>query len=345
MHIKKQRKKLILDLLHNKKKNIVIWGFGITGKSILNWCLNNLSKEIHYIIIDKQNYELTIYESSYIKLVSESESETYFTLADVILPSPGIKIEKDTFFWYNKIIPELDLCSVLLDQKKIRSIIITGSIGKSSLTTIIKENIAQYKKSFLCGNIGFPILNFITKDLSGEEIFCIEASDAQLKHTVLVSPTVFLITNLFKNHLNFHKNFHHYIKAKLTPITFQISKIKKIIISDQAYNIIRHYIKTKKIEKKLIIAKTDNKKIITRKKIDYLHQKENSIFFNKKIILKDIPSVSFSSNWLMISCSVSLSKLHHQSSNPALSYNASMISPTQFLISFINYEISKIYLL
>lgn len=329
MDIKKIRKKHIKNFLKSHKSKIVIWGFGLTGKSLLKWCLDNLSKKNEYIIIDKETKNLSDYSfNSIVSFQNEENINPTFCEADYILLSPGIKVDKITFIWYNKIIPELDLFYFLINQKKVQSILITGSIGKSSLTTIIEQNIAQYKKTILCGNIGFPVMNFVNSNLKGKEIFCIEASDAQLKHAVLVSPTIFIITNLFKNHLNFHKSFHHYIKAKLTPIKFQISKIKKIIISDQAYNVICYYIDTKKIEEKLTIIKTESKNVITEKKINYLYQKENSIFLNKKLILKDIPAISFVSNWL-----ITADIMHHITKNKSITVN----------IDLPNYRLKKIF--
>lgn len=329
MNIKKLRKKHIQNFLKSKKSKIVIWGFGLTGKSLLKWCLDHLSIENKYIVIDKEAKDLSEYSfNSIVSFQNEEKVNSAFYEADFILPSPGIKIHKITFIWYHKIIPELDLFYFLINQKKIKSILITGSIGKSSLTTIIEKNISQYKKTILCGNIGFPVMNFFNSNLNGKEIFCIEASDAQLKHAVLTGPTIFVITNLFKNHLNFHKSFHHYVKAKLTPIKFGISKIKKIIITDQAYSVIHYYIDTKKIEAKLTIIKTESKNIITGKKINYLYQKENSIFLNKKLILKDIPAISFVSNWL-----ITADIMHHITKNKSITVN----------IDLPNYRLKKIF--
>jgi UDP-N-acetylmuramoylalanine--D-glutamate ligase len=303
MDIKKLRKKHIQNFLKSKKIKIVIWGFGLTGKSLLKWCLDHLPKENEYIVIDKEAKDLSEYSFNFIvSFQNEEKVNSAFYEADFILLSPGIKIDKITFIWYHKIIPELDLFYFLINQKKIKSILITGSIGKSSLTTIIEQNIAQYKKTILCGNIGFPVMNFVNSNLNGKEIFCIEASDAQLKHSVLIAPTIFLITNIFKNHLNFHKTFQDYIKAKLTPIKFQINKIKNIILTDQAFNEIKKYIHLKDQEKIFTIVKTDiinYQRTLVKKPFTYIYSNNQQCFLHNKVILSKIPNISFATNWLM----------------------------------------------
>ena len=303
MNNKKLRIKNIKNFLKNKKNKIVIWGFGLTGKSLLKWCLDHLSKENEYIIIDKEQKDLSEYSLNFVvSYQNEQKENSAFYEADFILVSPGIKIDKITFSYYHKIIPELDLFYYLITQKKIKSILITGSIGKSSLTNIIEQNIAQFKKTILCGNIGFPVMNFLSNEPNPDRIFCIEASDAQLKHAVLVSPTIFLITNIFKNHLNFHKTFHDYIKAKLTPIKFQVNKIKNIILTDQAFNEIKKYIYLENREEIFTIVKTDTinyKKSLVKKQFRYIYLRNEKCFLDNKVILSKIPKISFATNWLM----------------------------------------------
>ena len=52
----KKRIQHIQNMLHNKNINICIWGYGITGKSFLNWAKKNLSPHNNYYILDKNNF-------------------------------------------------------------------------------------------------------------------------------------------------------------------------------------------------------------------------------------------------------------------------------------------------
>lgn len=292
----KNRIKNIQSLLTKDNLKIAIWGFGLTGRSFLEWCKKNISKNTTYFIFDKKN--LTS-DDPHVFHFLEEKREEYDEYVDVILPSPGIIIERKKEL-FEKIIPELDLLFYILSKRKIKTVLITGSIGKSSLTTMIEWSLKKISPTVLCGNIGFPTLYFLNNEvLKDYPIFCIEASDAQLKHCCLVTPTIFIITNLYQNHLNYHKSYKEYVKAKLTPLFYQEKKIKKIILSEQAYNEISlFYSLVKCYQKTYLISDEEIKKTPFIKNKIVL--KNNHIYCKNKILVSQIPSLSFQKNWAMV---------------------------------------------
>ena len=137
-----------------KAKSFAIYGLGITGKSVLNFLRKKKVKKV-FTHDDK------------LKVVRSHNNKNFanhLNFVDFIILSPGININKSKFKKElkknkKKIITDLDLFFLSNDVKK--SIIVTGSNGKSTTCSIIFHVLKQNKiNSQLVGNIGKPILNF-----------------------------------------------------------------------------------------------------------------------------------------------------------------------------------------
>lgn len=90
---------------------------------------------------------------------------------------------------------------------------ITGTEGKTTTSSIIYEIIknAGYR-CYLGGNIGNPIFTKL-KEINQEDIIVLEMSSFQLMG-MTVSPDISLVTNIYPDHLNVHKDFEEYVKSK-----------------------------------------------------------------------------------------------------------------------------------
>ena len=137
-----------------RAKSFAIYGLGITGKSVLNFLQKKKVKNI-FAHDDK------------LKVLSDSSKKNFannLNLVDFIILSPGISIKKSKFRKVlkknkNKIITDLDL--FFLTNKVKKSIIVTGSNGKSTTCSIIFHVLKQNNiNSQLVGNIGKPILDY-----------------------------------------------------------------------------------------------------------------------------------------------------------------------------------------
>ncbi|MCL2563492.1 MAG: UDP-N-acetylmuramoyl-L-alanine--D-glutamate ligase [Oscillospiraceae bacterium] len=90
---------------------------------------------------------------------------------------------------------------------------VTGSDGKTTTTTIIARLLEEAGYTVhLGGNIGRPLLPDV--DGMGEGDICVvEMSSFQLM-TIRQSPQIAVVTNMFPNHLDVHKDMAEYIAAK-----------------------------------------------------------------------------------------------------------------------------------
>ena len=155
---------------------------------------------------------------------------------------------------------------------------ITGSDGKSTTVTLCQKLLSSvYSESFAIGNIGEAMTPFIDK---GEDTAAVcEFSSFQLSY---FSPHVkrALITNITKNHLDWHSSYEEYIDAKENVYR---NAQGVVINADCAlsssigsrYSIFSVYSATKDIRELALKYKSQN----------YVYIKDNTFFHNGKPLL------------------------------------------------------------
>ena len=139
--------------------------------------------------------------------------ETY----DVMVKNPGIKYDNPLVLKARKlnieVVNELEVAYSLLD-KKVNIIGVTGSNGKTTTVTLIKEFLSkEFKNVFLCGNIGLP-LSAILKDIKDNDILVIEISDHQLCDMYKFKTNISVLLNISETHIDFHDSYERYKQMK-----------------------------------------------------------------------------------------------------------------------------------
>ena len=100
-----------------------------------------------------------------------------------------------------------------LSNKNLKSIVITGTNGKSTTCKLIAHLLKKNKiKYSLGGNIGTPILDIKN---SNNELIIIEASSFQLSHSKFICPDFALFLNFTNDHIDWHGSTNEYLNAKL----------------------------------------------------------------------------------------------------------------------------------
>ncbi|MCG8431995.1 MAG: UDP-N-acetylmuramoyl-L-alanine--D-glutamate ligase [Candidatus Omnitrophica bacterium] len=102
-----------------------------------------------------------------------------------------------------------------------RIVAVTGSNGKTTVTTLISRVIAESgRKVFLCGNIGTPFSQELPKMHAGDFV-ALEVSSFQLEHITSFKPSVAVVLNCTPNHLDRYRSMEEYIRAKRNILRFQ----------------------------------------------------------------------------------------------------------------------------
>ena len=112
--------------------------------------------------------------------------------------SPGISLKKNKNLnkFKKKILTDVDL--FYLDKSNFKSIVVTGTNGKSTTCKILNHLLKKNKfKCLLGGNIGNPILNLNNVK---DSFVIIEASSFQLSHSKFIKPDFAFFLNFTKTH-------------------------------------------------------------------------------------------------------------------------------------------------
>lgn len=191
-------------------KKVGIWGFGVTGQSILGF----LSQfECQILITDKNKLngvQQALIDGHKVQFVEYQFLPQFLELCDIIIPSPGVDLKPFSLF-NAKFLSELDLFAQLVTRP---TIAITGSVGKTSTVHTLTHLLNKLgKKALACGNIGFPLLDAIGQQ-NKYDYLVLELSSFQLQHNTLFKPDRAAIITLCPNHLDQHADMFEYITAK-----------------------------------------------------------------------------------------------------------------------------------
>ncbi|MBB1062361.1 UDP-N-acetylmuramoyl-L-alanine--D-glutamate ligase [Limosilactobacillus fastidiosus] len=203
---------------YNNKK-VLVMGFGISGLNAA-YLLRKLGAEVvaNDQATPKDPSIIEKLENDGIKVLTGSNplslAEDNF---DVVVKNPGIPydnplvakfVEKKT-----PIITEAELGWQIFEGHLVS---VTGSNGKTTTTTLTQLMIAKNNSHRVkyAGNIGVSFSK-VAAELGPDDTLVTELSSFQLLGTPTIHPHIAIITNIFSNHLDYHKTRENYINAKL----------------------------------------------------------------------------------------------------------------------------------
>ena len=227
------------------KLSFLVYGLGSTGKSVINFFIKNKIK--NYFVWDDYN------KNSYLNRRPHNLAKTLKEVSYIVL-SPGVSLKiskhkKKLQKFKNKIITDLDLIYLL--RKDFKTIVVTGTNGKSTTCKIIYHVLKKNKFNVLLGgNFGTPVLQLSPKK---SNFLIIEASSYQLSHSKFIKPDFAVLLNITNDHLDWHGSMREYVNSKLKFFRLQ-TKSQFSIINKKFVN----NFKIKKFSGKIIIP---NKKI------------------------------------------------------------------------------------
>ena len=241
-----------------KNKSFLVYGLSLTGLSVVKFLKKSYAKNIFLWddnINQRKRFNLKENDNSIRKKFSD---------VDYIILSPGISINNSKKkFLLNKnkekIISDIDL--FFLTNKIFKSIVVTGTNGKSTTCSIIQKVLSDSGyKTLLAGNIGKPILNY-NLGKKRNVVLIIEMSSFQLEYSKYVKPDHAILINITKDHLDWHGNMQNYIKAKLKVFSLQNKKNYAYLPNNQ--KIIKEF-KKNKIQSSVQIIKSSVQNLIKK---------------------------------------------------------------------------------
>ena len=261
-----------------KELSFLVYGLGKSGFSVIKF------------FEKKKIYNFKVWDDQQKKLFKKYRTKNLnktLKQVDYIVLAPGISLiqNKRLYKLKKKIITDIDL--FYLTNNKSKSIVVTGTNGKSTTCKALEHLLKKNKiKCFLGGNIGIPILSL--KNTKNSFVI-IEASSFQLSHSKFIRPDFAIFLNLSNDHLDWHGSKHKYFNSKLKIFNLQTKDHYAIINKKLKKNFFQ-----KNFLSKLIIPDHNKyKKIMRKLKNDYLRSKineENMSFiytFSKLLRIKE----------------------------------------------------------
>jgi len=229
----------MLQNLKLKERSFLVYGLGLTGMSVVNFFKKNKIKK--FKVWDDKKKNLLKYNRA------KNLNQTLYEV-DYIVLSPGVSLieNKDLKKFRDKIITDIDL--FYLFYKRFKSVVVTGTNGKSTTCKLLAHLLKKNKINFsLGGNIGTPILNL--KNLRNKYII-IEASSFQLAYSKFITPDYAFFLNLSNDHLDWHGSKKNYLNSKLK--IFYLQKTKQYAIVNPKLTKI---FKRRKFKSRLVVSK------------------------------------------------------------------------------------------
>lgn len=198
-------------------KQVAVLGLGVTGLSVVNF-------------LSSEEYQVTVFDTrdcppgkdkltQQTKLVSGPLEGDKLAEFPLIIASPGIALStpalQTALSAGCEIIGDIELFARKLktaEYKQAKCVTITGSNGKSTVTSLLGEMAKSDNVNVaIGGNIGVPALDLLSPDVT---LYILELSSFQLETTTSLNADIATILNISEDHLDRYNDYQHYIDTK-----------------------------------------------------------------------------------------------------------------------------------
>lgn len=198
---------------------VAVLGLGISGRAAVRYALH-CGAEVS-VSDNRPELQFLAEEAELLALAeipweAGGHSREFLGKADLLLVSPGVNLHLPLLKMLQddgvKIAGEL---AVAAGQISVPVVAVTGTNGKTTVTTLIGELLAiAGKRVFVGGNIGTPLYDYLLNP-ADYDIVVAEVSSFQLESAGQFSPDVGLLLNITPDHLDRHISMEEYVQTKM----------------------------------------------------------------------------------------------------------------------------------
>lgn len=192
----------------------LVVGLGATGLSVARYLM---SQGVQVAIADSRQEppglaELQAEYSDVAVFLGEFE-DSIFEQADLLVVSPGVPLATPQIqASIARGVPVVGDIELFVAAAKAPIVAITGSNGKSTVTTLLGEMAKEAgSKVAVGGNLGIPALNLLSDDI---ELYVLELSSFQLETTHSLAAAVATVLNISPDHMDRYADLQAYADAK-----------------------------------------------------------------------------------------------------------------------------------
>src|SRR3990167_4253900 len=198
-----------------QKNHHLVIGLGLTGLSCVRYLI---SKNRLVSVVDTRENppKLSDCQKEFpnVKIHLGKFQESIFSQADTLIVSPGMSLAEPCIVQcIEKNIPVMGDVELFARDAKAPIVAITGSNGKSTLTTLMGDIINNVgKKAIICGNIGLPVLEAMMQPTP--DYYVVELSSFQLDTTYSLKAKVAVVINVSPDHMDRYATIADYLASK-----------------------------------------------------------------------------------------------------------------------------------
>ncbi|WOT04976.1 UDP-N-acetylmuramoyl-L-alanine--D-glutamate ligase [Shewanella youngdeokensis] len=196
----------------------IVLGLGATGLSVVRYlCEQGITPMVMDSRMQPPGADKLAAAYPEVTLVTGGFDCRYLVQATQIIISPGIAIEtpevRAAFDMGIEVIGDVELFARALAGTAARVIGITGSNGKTTVTTLVGEMAQAAGESYAVGgNIGIPVLDLL---ITPKDLYVLELSSFQLETTHSLNCIAATCLNISEDHMDRYSDLESYRQAKL----------------------------------------------------------------------------------------------------------------------------------
>lgn len=200
------------------KRKVLVIGMGATGLSCVRY-LHALGDEI--TVIDSRDIPpgVKVLRQEYpdVQILTGTLEYEMYESIDLLVVSPGVNVRTpamaDALDKCHEIAGDVELFSRAVKENGAAVIAITGSNGKSTVTSLVGELCKAAGKSTLVGgNIGKPVLELLNEPVP--DVYVLELSSFQLETTCSLSSLSAVVLNISEDHMDRYNDIKDYANSK-----------------------------------------------------------------------------------------------------------------------------------
>lgn len=197
-------------------QRVLVLGLGKTGLSCVRFLADN---NVDFAVMDSRTNPpgFEVMQTSYpsVKCYFGGFAQEVMDDFDVLIVSPGVSLKTPAVQKATQsgklITGDIDIFAACINKPVVA---ITGSNGKSTVTTLVGEMAKQAKINVAVGgNIGVPVLDLLMFQKDAD-LFVLELSSFQLETTQHLNAAASTILNISEDHMDRYDSLAEYAQAK-----------------------------------------------------------------------------------------------------------------------------------
>ncbi len=196
-------------------KRVGVWGLGRETRSLAHQLTERLPRARLTVVV-REDLAQTASEQWWdgAAIVGPEDAVAALGGCDVLVRSPGVSIHKPELQGLAASgIPATTATALWIAERGGHNVIaVTGTKGKSTTASLLAHLLSSERVTHLAGNIGRPALDLL--DVPGGEWVVLELSSYQIAD-LRQGPQVAVITNLYRDHIDWHRSEDAYRREKL----------------------------------------------------------------------------------------------------------------------------------